>query len=149
MNAPLTPEFQVNTFISGNQTDPEIATLLDGTYVVVWTSADQDGSGNGVVAQRYSAEGAPLGLPFIVNSNAASVQDDPAVAATADGGFVVVWESASQDAPGSSSRGVFGQAYQADGTPAGDEFQVNVANTTRDQVNAAIVGLPGGGFAVA
>jgi hypothetical protein len=40
----------------------------------------------------------------------------------ADGDFVVTWYSYDQDG---SSGGIFGQEYQADGTPRGEEFQVN------------------------
>ncbi|MEO0990835.1 MAG: hypothetical protein AAFX00_07805, partial [Pseudomonadota bacterium] len=148
MNAPLTPESQVNSFVVGNQTDPEIATLSDGSYVVVWTSEGQDGDGLGVIAQKFTAAGEPIGLPFIVNDNSLQNQQDPSVAATDNGGFVVVWESQNLDAPGDGDFGIAGQAFLADGTPSGSPFQVNLVNTVRTQFDADVIGTPGGGFAV-
>jgi uncharacterized protein YheU (UPF0270 family) len=41
-------EFRINTETLAKQNDPNITSLADGGYVVVWTSADQDGDGKGV-----------------------------------------------------------------------------------------------------
>lgn len=46
-------EFQVNTYTTGNQDNPVIASLAQEKFVVAWTSWDQDGSGAGVFAQRF------------------------------------------------------------------------------------------------
>ncbi len=46
------------------------------------------------------------------------------MALDAAGEFVVVWESYEQDG-GAGGYGVFGQRFDADGDPVGDEFQVN------------------------
>ena len=50
--APLGPEFRVNTFTTGAQRKPSVAADTAGNFVVVWQSADQDGSGYGVFGQR-------------------------------------------------------------------------------------------------
>jgi hypothetical protein len=106
--APMGGEFRVNTYTTSDQTRPVVALDSSGNFVVAWQSAGQDGSANGVFAQRYDAAGAPLGAEFRVNTFVAGEQVDPAVAAAAAGHFVVVWSSDGQDG---SNYGVFGQRY--------------------------------------
>ena len=148
MNIPLTPETGVNIFTVGEQVIPQIATLLDGSFVVVWQSAGQDGDLEGIFGQHYSAQGQRIGAEFVINSTHLDIQADPAVAATDDGGFVVVWEARNQDQPGTFDFGVFGQRFSATATPVGSEFQVNAVNVSATQFDPAVAGLPGGGFVV-
>ncbi|MDA5556024.1 Ig-like domain-containing protein [Shimia sp. MMG029] len=148
MNQPLGPETLVNSITVGSQNNPSVTTLLDGSFVVVWDSFGQDGDLDGIVAQRYSAEGEELGLPTVVNTTGVDIQNNAQVAATEDGGYVVVWQSRNQDNPGDFDIGVFGQRFDAAGNPAGDEFQVNDTNVSRTQHDAEVAGVPGGGFAV-
>ena len=94
-------EEQVNTYTSGNQTEPKVTTLADGSYVVVWHSYGQDAANSyGIYAQRFTASGIPIGAEFAVNTDTAGNQSNPDIAALADGGFVITWEgvdSSSQD----------------------------------------------------
>src|SRR5262249_54533003 len=46
-------EFRVNTFTTGAQTSPAVAIDSKGDYVMTWQSATQDGSGEGIIAQRF------------------------------------------------------------------------------------------------
>ncbi|MEO1367600.1 MAG: hypothetical protein AAFX50_10525 [Acidobacteriota bacterium] len=70
---------------------------------------------------------APAGTEIAVNSYTTGQQGFPDVAARPDGGFVVTWEgNGNQDG---DSWGVFRQVYNADGTPAGGELQVNTTTT--------------------
>lgn len=55
------PQFLVNTTTAGAQYGASIAADADGDFVIAWTSYDQDGSLEGVYAQRYSAAGARRG----------------------------------------------------------------------------------------
>ena len=64
----------------------------------------------------------PVGSEFRVNTFTAGSQERAAVAADADGDFVVAWTSYEQDG---SDAGIYAQRYTADGTPAGAEFRVN------------------------
>ena len=48
----LGSSFQANTFTAGHQRLPDVAVTGNG-FVVVWESANQDGSGTGVYAQRF------------------------------------------------------------------------------------------------
>ena len=148
MNSPLSPEQLVNSLTVGAQTQPQVATLLDGSYAVVWRDANaQDGSSQGLVVQRFTAQGERIGIQQIVNDRKDNAQQDPSIAATEDGGFVIVWESVNQDVRASFDTGVFGQRFAANGSKAGPEFQVNT-NSNQSQFDPEVVGVPGGGFAV-
>jgi len=136
-------KFQVNTHTTNDQDRPSITSLNDGGFVVVWTSDLQDGSSSGVYGQRYNAAGTPVGSEFQVNNYTTSQQTNPSITALDNGGFVVTWQSF-QDGSG---LGVYGQRYNADGTPAGSEFQINT-QTLNDQKLPSITGLSDGGFVV-
>jgi hypothetical protein len=115
---PLGPEFRVNTFTNGKQYLPAVtADGSNGTFVVVWESFLQDGSGWGVFGQRYLPSGVPSGGEFRVNTYTTDDQTGPSVAADTAGNFVVVWTSDKQDDPIFS--GVFGQRYSATGAALG------------------------------
>jgi hypothetical protein len=102
------PEVQVNSFTADEQREPAVAMAADGDFVVAWESRDQDGSLNGVFAQRFGAAGMAQGPEFQVNTFTANWQNEPAVAMDADGDFVVAWESRDQDG---SYYGVFARRY--------------------------------------
>ncbi|KPK96162.1 hypothetical protein AMJ80_01530 [bacterium SM23_31] len=115
-------EFQVNTYTNNIQAGPSIATNSDGSFVVVWQSYGQDGSGWGVFGQRFDANGNKTGSEFQVNTYTGNEQEHPSIAMNSDGSFVVIWQSLNQDG---SLDGVFGQRFDANGNKAGSEFQVN------------------------
>jgi len=135
-------EFQVNTFTTGDQGYPEVATLSNGDFVVTWTSTGQDGSLGGSYGQRYDASGNKLGAEFRLNTHTADNQTNPLVTDLADGGFVAVWQSWNQDG---SRYGAYGQRYDLNGNAAGSEFQLNTT-TANSQVSPSVAGLSGGGF---
>ncbi|NOT16004.1 MAG: hypothetical protein HOP21_10650, partial [Methylotenera sp.] len=134
-------EFQVNTYITSDQRGPSITALADGGFVVGWRSDGQDGSGDGIYAQRYDASGIAQGGEFQVNTYTMGEQTIPRITNLADGGFVVSWHS-SQDGDG---YGIYAQRYDASGTAQGGEFQVNTV-TNLDQYQPSIAALPDGGF---
>ena len=115
---PLGPEFRVNTYTTGQQAFPAVASDGAGSFVVVWQSPD--GLAEGIFGQRYDSSGAPLGPEFRVNTNTANSQTRPSVAVDSAGNFVVVWQGGSL-----SNYDVFGQRYTSSGTPLGPEFRVN------------------------
>jgi hypothetical protein len=137
-------ELQVNTYTTGAQDDPAIAALDDGTFVVVWESTGQDGSGEGLYGRRLSGEGEPMGDEFAVNLRTSGNQDTPALAAVPGGGFVAVWEDAGQDGDGET---VVGQRFDTAGDRMGAEFRINGA-AAGDQQEPAVAAYAGG-FVVA
>jgi hypothetical protein len=85
--------------------------------------------------------GLPIGAEFRVNTNTGGYQQIGGVAALADGGFVVVWQS---DHTGQYN--VYGQRYNSAGGMVRGEFQINTAAPAyRPQVTSASAG----GFIVA
>lgn len=143
--APRTGELQVNTYTDGHQWWPAVAVNNSGSFVVVWHDDSQDGSAQGVYGRRYDSTGSPLGGEFRVNTFVTGQQWVPAIAADGTERFVVVWESALQDGDG---YGIFGQRFDASGSPLGSEFRVNTT-TTADQRQPAVAADHWGNFVVA
>jgi hypothetical protein len=147
--SPASAEFDVNVETSSTQDLPAVTTLSNGNVAALWTSNTSatagDGSGDAVVMRIFTPTGAALTpTETIVNTYTSSNQDTPAVAALAGGGFVAVWES-TQDGSGN---GVFAQIFDTDGVKIGVEFGVNDLIYS-EQIGAEVIGLSGGGFAVA
>jgi hypothetical protein len=143
--ARLGGEFQVNTYTTYGQYFASIAGHASG-FVVTWTGY-RGGSKTDVWGQRFGLAGNRLGAEFLVNTYTTNGQAFAAVAARADGSFVVVWRSTDQ-APADVTNGIFGQRYASDGTRLGGEFQVNTY-TTNAQTFPAVATTPDGGFVVA
>lgn len=141
---PVGGEFRVNGQTTNNQSEATVAALADGGFVVTWTSQDQDGSGDGVFAQRFDATGTTVGGEFQVNAFTSGNQRKPVVASLADGGFVIAWSSFGQDG---SNDGVYLQQFDAAGTAVGGEVRVNTA-TAFSQNNPSVAGLAEGGYVV-
>jgi len=142
-------EFRVPTYTLTFQHFPHLAVDKDGDFVVAWDSYQQDGSNQGVFAQRYDSAGRTRGAEFRVNTYTTSYQRlDPqrkAVAAGPDGRFVVAWTTDGQD--GSPGAAVFAQRYDSLGTRIGGEFQVNTY-TTSYQYGPSVALAHSGNFVV-
>ncbi|MBA5776303.1 cadherin-like domain-containing protein, partial [Stappia sp. F7233] len=136
-------EFRINTYVASQQSRPSVAGLLDGGFIVTWSS-DQDGSFYGIYGQRYTASGAALGPEFQVNIYTTGSQFYSAVAALANGGFIIAWGSSGQDG---SDYGIYGQRYNANGIAIGGEFRINTY-TPSFQSGPSVTALLNGGFVV-
>jgi len=137
-------EFRVNAWTTSAQHGPSIASLSNGGFVVVWGSAGQDGSSDGVYGQRFDSNGNKVGSEFQVNTWTAGWQGTSFVTSLSDGGFVVVWESTGQDGSGF---GLYGQRFDSNGNKVGSEFRVNTW-TTGDQDIPSVSSFYNGGFVV-
>ena len=142
---PTTGEQVVNAYTTDSQRYPSMAMDADGDFVVVWNSSAQDGDGKGVYGQRYNAAGVAQGSEFPVNTYTTGHQTFASVAMDSDGDFVVVWESYGQDDV--SSKGVYGQRYNAAGGELGSEFLVNTY-TTGHQTSPSVAMDADGDFVV-
>lgn len=119
---PASREVRVNTYTKGDQSDVDVTALAGGGWVVTWTSAKQDGSGNGVYQQAYGADGKPAGQEIRVNIHTDGDQGQAKVTALPDGDWVVTWVSAKQDGSGD---GVYQRIFSIKGetfkgTPGND-----------------------------
>jgi parallel beta-helix repeat protein len=135
-------EFRVNSYLKGFQTNSAVTALNNGGFVVTWQSEGQDGSEEGIYAQRYSSNGSRIGGEFRVNTTTSNFQDDPAITTLNDGSFVVTWQSDGQDG---DQYGIYGQRYDSNGNTLGGQFLINnqtVGSQNRPSINA----LSNGGF---
>ena len=142
--APLGAEFQVSTFTGASQTAPRVSANANGRFTVVWTSAGQDGAGEGVFGRVYNAAGTAVGGEFAVNAYTTGNQSAPVVDVGPAGQIVAAWAS---DGPDGSSLGVRARRFDAAGTPLAGEFAVNTF-TASPQYAPAIAGHEDGSFVV-
>ena len=148
--------FLVNQFMAFNQRTPSIAATKGGGFVVAWVSEQQrsapaissDASlpptnvvsslpapSADVYARLYKSNGVAIGNEFLVNSNLFPCAN-PAVAASTDGGFTIVWgaRNTADYTQGSdiylrsfSSGGVGGPIVVVNTTLAGDQYVPRIA----------------------
>lgn len=152
---------------------PAVTATSDGGFVAAWSSFFQDRDDYAIVAQRFDAQGAMVGDQFIVNSDARGEQTGPFLLTTrgnaaaqqaldqasqdpnapqqaqadptAQDGFWCVWRSLVQDGSG---WGIFARRYATDGTPQGDQFQVNT-HTDGNQLYPNAIQLADGSLVIA
>jgi hypothetical protein len=136
-------EFRVNTTTNDDQMNPAVAVGPSGSFLVTWQSHNQDGSGWGIYAQRYSAAGVAQGGEFRVNTTTNQNQQDPAVAADGRGDYLVAWQSGS-----GSGWDIYAQRYDASGNRLGGEFLVNTT-TAGNQPAPAVAADAAGDFLIA
>jgi len=117
-----------------------------GNFVISWMGAVTAGNSYvDIFAQRYLANGMASGDEFQVNTSTLGFQRFPSVAMDADGDFVIVWESDTYQ--NNEDWNIFGQRYEADGTPVGGEFIVNTSTAEIQQ--RPVIGMDAAGnFAV-
>jgi hypothetical protein len=96
VGTPQGPEFQVNTYTTGNQFGYSLGPDGAGALIIVWesnASPGDDTDGDSVQGRRFAANGDPLGDQFQVNTYTTDGQNFTGVAPDGAGGFVVVWRS--------------------------------------------------------
>ena len=138
-------EFRVNTYTTGTQSFPAVAMGDSGDFAIAWMSADQDGSGFGVFAQRFAAAGTPIGGEFRVHAGTVGDQLWHDAATDRDGNLVVAWTEGGRDGSGF---GVFARRFSSTGAPLGGEFLVNTYTTGQQNLGSVRAG-EAGSFVVA
>jgi len=140
-------ESVVNQTTPYNQSQPAIAALAGGGFVVAWVSEAVRGTDPNVAetlsdtyavdiyARRFDAAGNALGGEFKVNTQPYYC-NHPSVAAGSDGGFTVVWDQ--RDAVvRTNSLDILARTYDAAGLPLASAAVVN-ATTYGDQYEPRI-----------
>ena len=126
---------------------PHVTALAGGGFVVAWDSYMNDPHGfsiSDIYFQRFDGAGHALGGLTRANVASGGGRYDAAVAALADGGFVLTWQG-SDDA----GNGIFGRRFGADGSALDPhEFAVS-QHRAGDQAGADVSALAGGGFVTA
>lgn len=157
-NLGLRLDVRVNTYIKDAQSAPVVAALNDGSAIIVWQSAWQDGCPSGIFARKMLANGLMTPIrEFQVNQyNDASVlprgerggRRSPSVALLGNGNFIVTWISEQENYNVLDSVDVYGRIFAPNLTPVTDEFLMSSA-TVNFCANPAVVGLGDGGFMAA
>jgi hypothetical protein len=156
----------VSTFPNNFQINPAVAVLNNSNVVVVWASFDEAGPNSllDVYGQILSPTGDKISGEFLINHQFTTYnQRTPAVAALANGGFVVAWVSEQErsTAPNfgtnTTSYGagaaplpsvdIYAQLYTADGVTQGNKFLVNA--DSNPCANPAVAAASDGSFMVA
>jgi len=143
-------EFTVNTTTPGTQDDARVVVLKNGTIVVTWTDSSGgsgDTQGSGIRARLLSAAGVPLGADFVVNTQTANNQTEPAIVALRDGGFAIAWTDASGIGGDGSATAIKAQVFTSNGLRRGPEYRVNTT-TTGAQTEPSLAQLANGNLVV-
>ncbi|WP_420863324.1 calcium-binding protein [Algirhabdus cladophorae] len=147
----ITNAFQVNTSLAGDPTDPEVTALKGGGFVVTWhVLNDTNLDFVDVKSQLFSASGQAVGPEVTVNTITASSQAFAKVAALADGGYVVTWQSFEVFG---NSWGVYARRFDSQGEPLdtnffGGQFKVD-SYANRSQTGPDVAATQDGGFTIA
>ena len=123
-------EFRVNAS-DGRQFFANADALPGGGFVTAWLFQTQ-----GILAQRFDADGAKVGGEIVVNNVAFH---SGWVAGLESGGFVVSW---------SVDNAIAARMFDATGAPLGDAFAVNTEPASFSFQYSYVFGLPSGGFVV-
>ena len=126
---------------------PAVAGLAGGGYVVTELGYfTAGGVGFKTVGYVFGANGALVVGPYSLTQTPGAQEEErlSAVAALPNGGFVAVWQT-TYGAP--NNRDVVARRFNADGSPAGDQFIVNTV-TAGYQGFASVAALPDGRFII-
>ncbi len=117
LNANGTPGFNANVNVDAVlDSDPRIAALSGGGFVVTWTAASD------LVGRVYNADGTAAGAQFAVAAGPDS-QDEADVIGLEDGGFFVVWDN-------DTKAQLEGRRFDASGAPVGAIVVVDTDDRT-------------------
>ena len=133
---------KVNSTTANDQRFPDIAIDATGKFTIVWQSDIQDGSGLGIYAAMFNANGTSAKSEFIINTTTADEQRQPSIAMEDNGAFVVAWAS-----PDADKYGIVARVYNSTGTAQTAEIAVN--STTTDNQSFPDVAMDNtGNFAI-
>jgi alpha-tubulin suppressor-like RCC1 family protein len=122
---------------------PHVAGLTNGDFVVVW-HAGPAGQRN-VLARRFTNNGTPKGLIARVNKTTGRDNSRPQVAALANGGFFIAWQSTTTAGLGSD---IHARRFDGAGVPSALQLVVNTT-ISGEQTTPSIVALANGNAAIA
>ncbi|WP_205480859.1 calcium-binding protein [Sphingomonas arenae] len=131
-------EFTLNSQTGQDQTEVRFVALQDGGFVAIWRNNREDNGSSGqydLRAQRYDADGQAVGSEFEVSGALTGTAYNHTAVALSDGTFVVAWEDTSDST-------IVARLFNADGTPAGAEFQL----TSGARFDVSLAALDAGGF---
>ena len=115
--------FEVNEVGFGSVTWPAVAMSPSGDFVIAWDGDPNRAGDDDVHARCFDPNGVPRTGQFTVNSLRDGAQQWPRVAIDDASAFVVIWQHDHGDP--NLATDVWARRFDATGSPAGDQFQLN------------------------
>ena len=112
---------------------PTVSCDNSGNFIASWADG-RNTNWRDIYAQRFLADGTPLGNNFLVNTDTEGNNHLRAnIAIDEIGNFIIAWEDNRN-----GHEDVFAQRYQSDGSVIGDNFKINDDTPNTSQNNASI-----------
>lgn len=111
--APRGLPIRINQYVppyDGVHYGPPRTAYVGNLGLAVWAPFEMDGDNHAIAARSFDASSLALGPELVVNQYTYGIQNEPTLASTPDGRFIVVWTSALQDGQVS---GVYGRILDA------------------------------------
>lgn len=128
--------------VGSSQLFPVIALDNSGSFLVAWSEKRY---GNiDIYAQRFAADGSPLGASFLVNDGGVNSNEEFAALAVNDSGtFLVTWQDERN-----WNYNIYAQCYTRDGVAQGTNFLVNDDSGKSYQGSPAVATDDSGNFLI-
>ncbi|WP_280370124.1 calcium-binding protein [Pseudomonas sp. BN411] len=137
-------ETRINTDVLDSQSEPAIAPLANGGYVVTWeTIQDSTDGTTDTYVQLFNSAGTKVGTQVRVNTTTVGSQGEPEITALFDGGYLLVWCGSG----GGDETGIFAQRFNASGAKVGLEVRINT-NTANIQEFPHVTLLVDGSYVI-
>ncbi len=140
---PRTGELRANQETGDNQGFGEVAMHDNGSFVITWTSKEQDGDAEGIYARMFNADGTAAGNEFRVNVETSGEQRASSISMAPGGSFVITWEDKD------NKTNIYARRYNAAGVALDpQEFRVNRDHDVTEMTNASVSVAGNGNFVV-
>jgi hypothetical protein len=137
--SPLGSNVKVNDEVQEcSQMDPAIGIDGSGNIIITWTDMRNGAWNPDIFFQIFDKNGSTLGSNTQVNDDPGgdNTQRKPAIAVNLTGTFVIAWEDKRQTML--RNYDIYCQRYNTNGTPNGNNFQVNDDTGMNHQYNPAV-----------
>jgi Ca2+-binding RTX toxin-like protein len=137
--------FLVNTTTANDQTEPAIAVLANGHFVVSWSDDGTvaDAYNTAIRARVFNQDGSPFSAEFRVDVGTPFSIDLSAITALPDGRFIVSYSRSLPSA--TNDLDVMARIFNPDGSQSVAEFRINTTTDQR-QDNVKLATLADGNF---
>ena len=89
--------FRIHDWVTGDQTEPAVTYLPDGSCVITYTTAGEDEDGTAIKAVKYDSAGKKTDIEWFANRTYTGSQAQSAVVGRPNGTWVYAWNSPGWD----------------------------------------------------
>ncbi|MCK4527307.1 T9SS type A sorting domain-containing protein [candidate division WOR-3 bacterium] len=116
---------------------------MPGNFIIAWY--DYRNGDSDIYAQRFDSSGDTIDVNFRVNDDVGTTsQYEPVIAVSPSGRFLITWYDYRN-----GDTDIFGQVYDASGSPVSTNFRIDSDAGTNDQYSPDAAALSDGNFVVA